>query len=34
MTYNDVPDGRRIAIGWMNNWNYAGDIPTYPGAAR
>jgi levanase len=30
VTYNDVPDGRRIAIGWMNNWNYAGDIPTSP----
>jgi len=29
-TYNDVPDGRRIAIGWMNNWNYAGAIPTDP----
>src|SRR5206468_2650106 len=30
VTYNDVPDGRRIAIGWMNNWNYAGAIPTDP----
>jgi len=28
-TYNDIPasDGRRIFIGWMNNWNYAGVIP-------
>ena len=30
VTWNDVPDGRRIAIGWMNNWNYAGAIPTDP----
>lgn len=28
-TYNDISssDGRRIFIGWMNNWNYAGVIP-------
>jgi len=30
VTWNDVPDGRRIAIGWMNNWNYANAIPTSP----
>ena len=30
VTWNDAPDGRRIAIGWMNNWNYAGAIPTDP----
>jgi len=30
VTWNDVPDRRRIAIGWMNNWNYAGAIPTDP----
>jgi fructan beta-fructosidase len=30
VTWNDVPDGRRVAIGWMNNWNYAGAIPTDP----
>ena len=30
VTYNDVPDGRRIAIGWMNNWSYANQIPTSP----
>ncbi len=30
VTWNDVPDGRRIAIAWMNNWNYAGAIPTSP----
>ncbi|MEY9840850.1 GH32 C-terminal domain-containing protein [Streptacidiphilus sp. EB103A] len=29
-TYNDAPGGRRIMIGWMNNWNYGGSIPTSP----
>jgi fructan beta-fructosidase len=30
VTYNDIPltDGRRIMIGWMSNWNYAGVVPT------
>jgi len=23
-------DGRHIWVGWMNNWQYAQDIPTYP----
>jgi levanase len=27
---NDVPKGKQILIGWMNNWNYANDIPTSP----
>ena len=30
VTYNDEPDGRRIAIGWMSNWNYANATPTSP----
>ena len=30
VTWNDVPDRRRIAIAWMSNWNYAGAIPTSP----
>jgi levanase len=29
-TFNDVADGKRIAIGWMNNWEYGADIPTSP----
>jgi levanase len=29
-SWNDVPDGRRVAIAWMNNWDYAGSIPTAP----
>ncbi len=32
ITYNNVPesDGRRIFIGWMNDWRYAQEIPTAP----
>jgi len=30
VTYNDAPAGRRVMIGWMNNWQYAGSIPTDP----
>lgn len=26
--WNDIPDGRSLWIGWMNNWNYAQEIPT------
>lgn len=27
VTYNHAPNGRRILIGWMNNWPYSHDIP-------
>lgn len=30
VSYNDAPGGKRIMVGWMNNWDYANDIPTSP----
>lgn len=30
VTFNNVPGGKPIMIGWANNWAYAGDIPTNP----
>lgn len=30
VTFNDAPDNRRIYIGWMNNWDYAKEIPANP----
>jgi fructan beta-fructosidase len=30
VTFNNVPNSRRLMIAWMNNWQYAGDIPTDP----
>lgn len=29
-SFSDMPDGRRIWLGWLNNWNYAASIPTMP----
>lgn len=32
VTWDGVPatDGRRIMIGWMSSWRYAGQTPTFP----
>ena len=28
VSWSGAPDGRRTAIGWMSNWQYAADAPT------
>ncbi|GAA2159714.1 glycosyl hydrolase family 32 [Humibacillus xanthopallidus] len=30
VTFNDAPAGKRILVGWMSNWDYAGAVPTSP----
>ncbi len=32
VSWSDIPeeDGRRIWVGWMNNWQYAQELPTAP----
>ncbi|MER5800118.1 GH32 C-terminal domain-containing protein [Streptomyces mirabilis] len=30
VSWEDAPDGKRYMIGWMNNWDYSGVIPTSP----
>ena len=30
VSWNDAPGGKRIMIGWMNNWLYANGTPTSP----
>ena len=29
-SWSDAPDGRRIWLGWMSNWDYANATPTSP----
>ena len=28
VTFDNAPDGRRIALAWMSNWQYANEVPT------
>ncbi|MDF9277719.1 GH32 C-terminal domain-containing protein [Arthrobacter sp. EH-1B-1] len=28
VSFSNVPDDKRIMLGWMNNWDYANNIPT------
>ena len=28
VTFDNAPEGRRVAIVWMSNWQYAGTVPT------
>ena len=31
LTFNNLPAGKpQVMIGWMNNWQYAADVPTSP----
>jgi len=30
VTFNNMPDSRTVLIGWMNSWQYAGNLPKSP----
>jgi levanase len=30
ITYDNVPDERRLMVGWMSNWQYTRSVPTSP----
>ncbi len=34
VSFADAPDGRRVMIGWMNNWEYANTLPPEPWAMQ
>lgn len=29
VSFDNVPDNKRVIIGWMSNWDYASQVPTY-----
>ncbi|MET3903169.1 GH32 C-terminal domain-containing protein [Paenarthrobacter sp. 4246] len=30
VSFSNMPDNKRVILGWMNNWDYANNIPTNP----
>jgi fructan beta-fructosidase len=30
VTFSNAPENKKIFIGWMSNWHYAGKVPTHP----
>mgnify|MGYP002136269107 CR=1 FL=1 len=30
VTFSNAPDNKKIFLGWMSNWHYAGNVPTHP----
>ncbi len=28
VTFDNAPDGRKVALAWMSNWQYANEVPT------
>lgn len=30
VTWEGVPDGRQVMVGWLSNWDYAAAVPTSP----
>jgi len=30
VSFHNAPEGRRLMVGWMNNWQYGAAIPTWP----
>lgn len=30
VSFGNMPENKRVMLGWMNNWDYANDVPTSP----